>query len=135
MTPQKGCWAIILIPGLLIGPVGCDHPSQSAQPCAATRFADDARTADYDTEIDRLVRALPRVIEQMGWAQMNLRDELTALCATALTADDRTVHIRARQTARGHVRVQAVVGLQGDAVAQQTFYRVLREHLVASRSR
>jgi hypothetical protein len=27
------------------------------------------------------------------------------------------------------------VGLQGDAVAQQTFYRVLREHLVASRSR
>src|SRR5687767_6223955 len=82
---------------------GC---SSSGRMTEASRPIPEAARETFQTDIDGLALALPKVFATLGWAKLHLVNETVALHAAALIDDGRAVDIRAQKRSRGQVRLQ-----------------------------
>jgi len=100
----------------------------SAYPAEKTRPlpADRATAGEYPITIDDLAKLLPDVAGDMEWAVVRTTNDLTALHADLLTADDRPIELRAQQVGRSTpIAVQLRYGRFGDAEKQAAFHAAL----------
>ena len=81
-------------------------------------------------DIDTFEELLPRLYTQFEWAPIRTDNEITALHAEALTADDRPVQIRAQDRGDEGTAVQIRIGYFGDPLLEQQFMNALDVALV-----
>jgi hypothetical protein len=126
MNDAKRSWArMVGAVALLCMLTGCPPKQNQPVPDESTRAMADAVSQSYPIDIDTLAAILTPVMVDMHWGLVKLDNQITALRATALTDDDRTVEIHA-QTASNGIDVQVRVGHFGDRVTEQQFLNALR---------
>ncbi|MAE61051.1 MAG: hypothetical protein CMJ49_06810 [Planctomycetaceae bacterium] len=80
-------------------------------------------------DVDTLEDLLPRLYARFGWGPLRTQNQITALHAQALTADDRTVQIRAQDQGPAGTAVQIKIGHFSDPTLEQQFLDALKTEL------
>ena len=111
---------------ILAALAGCDG-SLTAYPSndTATLGADVATDGRYPISIDDLASVLPDVAAAMEWAVVRTHNDVTALRADLVTADDRPIEVHAQQVGRPAVAVQIRYGRFGNADKEAAFHQAL----------
>jgi hypothetical protein len=91
----------------------------------ATLSADAATDGRYPISIDDLAGILPDVVAAMEWAVVRTRNDVTALRADLVTADDRPIEVHAQQVGRPTIAVQIRYGRFGNADKEAAFHQAL----------
>lgn len=108
----------------------CDG-SLTAYPAddTVTLAADVATDGRYPINIDDLASMLPDVAVAMEWAVVRIRNDVTALRADLVTADDRPIEVHAQQVGRPAIEVQIRYGRFGNADKEAAFHRALAQRI------
>lgn len=102
------------------------YPAEKTQPLPADR----ATAGEYPITIDDLANVLPDVASDLEWAVVRTTNDITALHADMITADDRPIELRAQQIGRPTpIAVQIRYGHFGDADEEAAFHAALARHV------
>ncbi len=126
-----------LLAALLLGclsPLGCQMP-HSGRTTDATALHTDQPSRRFAMSIDDFAELAPRAVADAHWAVTSRRDEITGYAIDALTAGDKPVEIRARQTDEQHITVSVKVGYFDDDAAETEFLDLLHARLEHTRQR
>lgn len=123
IAEAAGTWVALI--SLLVF-VSCSSDGNSARPSSRTA---ELTQSQHDVlaglDIDTFEELLPRLYTQFEWAPVRTDNEITALHAEALTADDRPVQIRAQDRGDEGTAVQIRIGYFGDPLLEQQFMNAL----------
>jgi len=131
-TPVTLCLA--LAAALL---ASCAGPSDSAYPADHTAAlpADRSTQTQYAITIDDLAKMLPDVAGMREWAVVRIDNDITALQADLITADDRPIEVRAQQVGRPKIAVQIRYGRFGDETEEARFHQALATRIEQLRAK
>ena len=110
--------------GAVISGGGDAIPDRSTAP-----LTDTTQQTIPGLDIDTLEDLLPRLYARFGWGPLRTQNQTTALHARALTADDRTVQIRAQDQGPAGTAVQIKIGHFSDPALEQQFLDALKTEL------
>lgn len=112
--------------------IGCELP-HSGRTTDATALHTDQPSRRFAMSIDDFARLAPRAVEDAHWAVTSKRDEITGYAIEAITAGDKPVQIRARQTDERHITVSVKVGFFDDDAAEVEYLNLLHARLERTR--